>query len=1362
MRKRLFMMTVWSLIVLTALPPCRVLASELILQYFGTSWNEIARRIPELAEAGYTALWLPPPFKAGAGAWSVGFDTYDRFDLGNKYQMGTVATKYGTETDLLHLMQMAHRFGFRVYFDNVMAHNGGPMSEGAPGTLQPNGFVPEDFHLIRTSETTYKNPDWPNWQDEWQVLHRNPFGQDIAHENPNASFGWNEGTSHPKWSGIRHPGRTELYLDTDLPIPINGTDYFTFANKEPFEDIGYTNASSVYVSAAKRNGQFDWEDTNGNGQHDPGEPSEPFTDTGIDPSRPDRQTAAWGYADGRYNMGNPVAEDVNSMLFRAVRWFTDRCKPDGYRLDAVKHVPNYFFGKTDDPKNNANWGYGGQIQEQFNLSRGYSDWDNHRDTVFNNTQARDDALLYGEHLASPPDPGGYIAAGMRIANDNFLNAVKGNIGSYIKDMGDPSYALFGPHLSMPYVMSHDNNYLWGGDREQAHAILLTREGIPIVYTDGYNQAGPPDWFPKPAELPFLGQFGAAWLPNLLHIRRHFARGYQASRWGEWNYLSYTRYDEDKINDDHGVTMIFILSKNYMDDWIVPIGAAIFPNGARLFNYSIYDPGLQIKVQDGGLVHMDGSTIWFPPNRYYAFSWRIPSMPLVWGESLTAPVRPIMIQQNGEPVPTVTVQRTDGRDGDPAFNPHALPDDDDSDRSYSIALPRVTSSSNLTFLARADGSAADILIKLDGGIDLNSQMSIVTQEPGTRDHPPALSKDLFLGYEKMRPVHRVCEKFAACDVARNVIGSMGAETYRATIGTPGFTITDGSGVNTTQGTADWIYHNPEHNHSDGATPQFYPPPENAAGQAIALFVKVGYTGQTDQTWIYYTTDTSNPEGSAGLGAGTTRAVPMTRYAVQEGAGWFTASIPAQPTGTEIRYKLATHATNAAARFPWTDDDIAAVPRMETLFHITNFNAATVPHYPHNDWGSMTTGLDEGFHILRTKAFLGRAESDTSIFREYTQTFYYDAARPAGRHLFPRQDWLTLTSSTYRVVVRSDMTVEEAWFRIDDMDPDNDDAATGLPNGNNAWAKATHGTLPTPDTGAPPEQQWEFDYVSIPTEGTASIKVLLREITSSTNRALSDAEGHFTTLLRTVNTGGSGLNFLITNPDLDGLTLGAGSNLTVRFSKSLAEGLTTNALADCFTLTINDTPATPQTKQLHLNATPNEHAITLLLPNFYNGNPSTLHTLKILYNREGYPTLAAQRQAYATVNDDSNNDGIPDSWEASWSLPPATLTPTGDYDGDGITDHDEYIANTNPTDPDSHFRLNANLSLDNGSLLLSFPAGVNRLFNVWQTESLSTQPILWTNATPVPIPGTGQYLRYTGTLHSAPAAYYRIQAQLPEDH
>jgi glycosidase len=1353
-----------AIVLLSALGSATARADEAILQYFGSSWNEIARRIPELAEAGYNALWLPPPFKAGSGTFSVGFDTYDRFDLGSKYQMSTVPTKYGTESDLLHLMEMAHRFGLRVYFDNVMAHNGGPMPEGPPGTLSPIGFVPEDFHFIRTSETTYRTPDWPDYNNEWEVLNRNPFGQDIAQENPNTSFGWNEGDDYPKWSGIRHPNNPEYYPDTDLPIQYNNgiADFsmVTFANKEPFSDIGYTNTSGELVTAAIGNGRFDWQDLNGDGQHNVGEPSEPFEDTGIDPSRADRRTTEWGYGDGIYNMGNPQPEDVNAMLYRAVRWFVDRVKPDGFRLDAVKHVPAYFFGKMDDPKNDSDWGYNGQIQVQYNITRGYSDWNDHRDTVFNNVAPRDDALLFGEHLGDPPWKMLYVDAGMRIANDDFLNALKDTIGSNLQGLDNASYGIITPGQSMLYAMSHDNNYLWGGDRQQAFATLLTREGIPIVYTDGYNQSGPPDWFPKPAEIPFLGQFGQDWMPNLLDINRHFGWGYQASRWSAWDYLSYTRYDEDVGNNDRGVKMVFAMSKNYIEGWPLLAGAAVFPEGARLFNYSIFDPGLQVQVLDGGIKNMDGSDIYIPPNRYYAFSWRIPGMPTVWGDNPTNAVRPISIYENGAPVGHVSVTRRDGRDGDPAFNPLGLPDADNTDYAYTIDIPRVTSATNLRFVARADGSAENILMKLNGGIDLNAQMAFTDQTPGQRDNPPAVAKDQVLGYEQMQYVHRVAEKFAARDTGTaNIIGSVGAETYIATIGSAGFTVATGSGYNTSVGTASFVYHDPEATHQVYTDRnQFDPAPAAAANQPVTVAVKVGAAGDANAAWLYYTTDGSNPEGSAGTAKGSTIALAMTLDTTDDNADWWTATLPALSNGTQLRYKIGAANSDAASRFPWSDDDIAAVPHMETVFEITNFNAATIAYFPHNDYGTMATGLDEGFHVLRTKAFLGRGSGDTPIFREHTQTFYYDAALPTARFLTPTEDGVALTNSSENIVIRSDRTVEQVWYKIEDTDPSNDDAVTGLANGNGTWAQAGQGIVPAPAPGEDPELGWELNYVNIPSNGAATITVVLRELSSSTNLTLTAAEGHFRVLTRSVSTGSSGYRLYVAEPMADGRTLGINSNLVARFSPALTDGTPQTGWTNFFSLYIDDQPAAPLAVSFTAGSGDEEHAVTFELPNFYAGDSERLHTLQVRFERDGYPLLQAQRQAFAEANEDSNNDGIPDAWEAGWGLSAGSLSASGDHDGDGVSDYWEYLANTDPTDDTKYFAIHDSWMTVSNRFALTFPAGLNRDFSILATPSLNSTN--WHHVPGSPMSGTGQFVEWYVTPTNA-QSYFKLRADFPRN-
>ncbi|MGA1531046.1 MAG: hypothetical protein ACO398_09935, partial [Kiritimatiellia bacterium] len=59
--------------------------AEVMLQFFNMSWQEIIDKMPEIAENGYTSLWLPPPQKA-SGDLSVGYDLWDPFDIGGHPQ----------------------------------------------------------------------------------------------------------------------------------------------------------------------------------------------------------------------------------------------------------------------------------------------------------------------------------------------------------------------------------------------------------------------------------------------------------------------------------------------------------------------------------------------------------------------------------------------------------------------------------------------------------------------------------------------------------------------------------------------------------------------------------------------------------------------------------------------------------------------------------------------------------------------------------------------------------------------------------------------------------------------------------------------------------------------------------------------------------------------------------------------------------------------------------------------------------------------------------------------------------------------------------------------------------------------------
>ena len=85
--------------------------------------------------AGYGFVWLPPPCRADTSDQSVGYDVYDRFDLGRPGR----PTLYGTETGLRNLASMLHRAGIDLHVDFVMNHNGYSQLN-TPGFVAAGGY----------------------------------------------------------------------------------------------------------------------------------------------------------------------------------------------------------------------------------------------------------------------------------------------------------------------------------------------------------------------------------------------------------------------------------------------------------------------------------------------------------------------------------------------------------------------------------------------------------------------------------------------------------------------------------------------------------------------------------------------------------------------------------------------------------------------------------------------------------------------------------------------------------------------------------------------------------------------------------------------------------------------------------------------------------------------------------------------------------------------------------------------------------------------------------------------------------------------------------------------------------------------
>jgi alpha-amylase len=103
-----------------------------MMQYFhwyipdrGTLWDEVQNQAQELADAGFTALWLPPAYKGSGGQSDVGYGVYDLFDLGEFDQKGSIRTKYGTKQQYLDAIAALHKSQIQVYADVVINHKMG-------------------------------------------------------------------------------------------------------------------------------------------------------------------------------------------------------------------------------------------------------------------------------------------------------------------------------------------------------------------------------------------------------------------------------------------------------------------------------------------------------------------------------------------------------------------------------------------------------------------------------------------------------------------------------------------------------------------------------------------------------------------------------------------------------------------------------------------------------------------------------------------------------------------------------------------------------------------------------------------------------------------------------------------------------------------------------------------------------------------------------------------------------------------------------------------------------------------------------------------------------------------------------------
>ena len=120
--------------------------------------NYLTELAPRLRELDINAVWVPP-FVKNTGTNSVGYSPFDFYDLGDKYQKGSVTTRFGTKDDVLRMIAVMHANGIEVIADAVLNHTVGAGGEsGGAGGEDPNAWDDKwkNFRYV-CYETPYKD-----------------------------------------------------------------------------------------------------------------------------------------------------------------------------------------------------------------------------------------------------------------------------------------------------------------------------------------------------------------------------------------------------------------------------------------------------------------------------------------------------------------------------------------------------------------------------------------------------------------------------------------------------------------------------------------------------------------------------------------------------------------------------------------------------------------------------------------------------------------------------------------------------------------------------------------------------------------------------------------------------------------------------------------------------------------------------------------------------------------------------------------------------------------------------------------------------------------------------------------------------
>ena len=431
-----------------------------MMQWFETSWNTMQSRTPDLFMAGYGGVWTPPAGKADQGNFSVGYDPYDRFDLGSPNSQ----THYGTQAGLQAAINSFHQAGVSAYADMVWNHNG-YSDQSTSGFYAAGGYPGLNITL------------------------------------PSAI----DGDFHSAFASGDQDSRLAGLIDIN-----QGTNFQMIRSPVP----GYSN--NIRAGTTPAFGRLANVPTDANRALYPDTSLNPISV--YDPNTGEGNIKIYPYNLGNPSNGTPVAENALGYLMRNTQWLVQVIGYDGFRIDAAKNFPGYVLNYYDRAVYRSSFraNLDGTQEQIFGFSEAYDGNQGYLQTLVNksaNPNGNPGVIGGNRDVLDFPL---FFALRDNLTGNGFNNTWY-NIQNASFDLNDDG--LRNGSQGVKFVQSADNPAPTLGN--VAYAYTLLTPGNSLVYNNGANNGSS---FPQNGRGDALGGVYGNAITKLVDIRNTHGRG----------------------------------------------------------------------------------------------------------------------------------------------------------------------------------------------------------------------------------------------------------------------------------------------------------------------------------------------------------------------------------------------------------------------------------------------------------------------------------------------------------------------------------------------------------------------------------------------------------------------------------------------------------------------------------------------------------------------------------------------------------------------------------------------------------------------------------------------------------------------